>query len=124
VASIGPYFVKPLNRLQILLILYILSYLGRAIRWRLLVDKTNRIALREVFWENMAGYLGNILLPARAGELVRAVYLSKRSESSTMFVLATCLAERMMVTLALVIFGSVSLLSLRTISDALQNAIK
>ena len=110
--------------LPLLLILYCLSYLGRAIRWRLLVDGTNRIALREVFLANMAGYLGNILLPARAGELVRAVYLAKRSESSTMFVLATCLAERMMDAIALVIFGSVSLLSLHTTSDALQNGIK
>jgi glycosyltransferase 2 family protein len=110
--------------LPMILILYSVSYLGRAIRWRLLVDGTNRIALREVFWANMAGYLGNTLLPARAGELVRAVYLSKRSESSTMFVLATCLAERMMDVISLVIFGSVALLSLHTTSDALQNAMK
>lgn len=110
--------------LPLLLILYSVTYLGRAIRWRLLVNGTNRIALREVFWANMAGYLGNTLLPARAGELVRAVYLAKRSESSTMFVLATCLAERMMDVIALVIFGSVALLSLHTASDALQNAMK
>jgi uncharacterized protein (TIRG00374 family) len=109
--------------LPLLLIFYGVSYLGRAIRWKLLVDGTNRIALREVFWANMVGYLGNTLLPARAGELARAVYLSKRSESSTMFVLATCLAERMMDVIALVIFGSVALLSLHTTSDALQTAI-
>jgi glycosyltransferase 2 family protein len=110
--------------LPLLLFLYSVTYLGRAIRWRLLVVGTDRIALREVFWANMVGYLGNTLLPARAGELMRAVYLSKRSERSTMFVLATCLAERMMDVVALVIFGSIALLSLHTASDALLNAMK
>jgi uncharacterized protein (TIRG00374 family) len=110
--------------LPLILIWTSLGCLIRAIRWRLLVDGTNRIALREVFWANMVGYLGNTLLPARAGELVRAVYLSKRSERSTVFVLATCLAERIIDVVALVIFGSLALLSLHTTSDALQYAIK
>ncbi len=110
--------------LPLILIWSSITYLIRAMRWRLLVNGTSQIALREVFWANMAGYLGNNILPARAGELVRAVYLSKRIEKSTLFVLATCLAERMMDVVALVIFGSVALLSLRITSDAFKFAIE
>jgi glycosyltransferase 2 family protein len=110
--------------LPIILIWSSLSYLIRAMRWRLLVNGTSQIALREVFWANMVGYLGNNLLPARAGELVRAVYLSKRTENSILFVMATCLAERMMDVVALVIFGSIALLNLHITTDALQYAIE
>jgi uncharacterized protein (TIRG00374 family) len=99
-----------------------LSYLVRAVRWMLLIGGPAPAGLGEIFWAKMTGFLGNLLLPARAGELVRAVYLSKRSENSASFLLATCLVEGVIDIMALVGLGSAALLALRTTSGALLYA--
>src|SRR5258707_8986665 len=44
-----------------------LSYLLRALRWRVLLSARERLGAVTVFWATMAGYLGNNFLPARAG---------------------------------------------------------
>ena len=63
-----------------------------------------------VFWANMAGYLGNSFLPARAGELVRSFIISSQSSLSRTYVLTTALSERTMDAIALVLWSSVVLL--------------
>jgi uncharacterized protein (TIRG00374 family) len=99
-----------------------LSYFLRAVRWRLLIQGPAPASLEDVFWAKMTGYLGNLLLPARAGELVRAVYLSRKAEYTASFLLATCLAEGIIDVIALVVMGSAALLTLRTGTGALQYA--
>src|ERR1043166_7911802 len=47
------------------------TYFLRALRWRILLNAEGRFKVGTVFSANMAGYLGNNFLPARAGELVR-----------------------------------------------------
>jgi uncharacterized protein (TIRG00374 family) len=78
----------------------------------------------NVFWANMAGYLGNNILPARAGELIRAAYVSKENNISASFSLATGLVERFIDLIALVILGSISLAVSGILSKALQDALK
>jgi hypothetical protein len=63
-----------------------------------------------VFSANMAGYLGNTFLPARAGELVRTLAISARSSLSKTYVLTTALSERLMDVIALVMWSSLILL--------------
>lgn len=72
----------------------------------------------------MAGYLGNYVLPARAGELIRAAYVSKENHLSISFSLATGLVERFIDLVALVILGSTTLAIAGILSDPLQDAIK
>lgn len=72
----------------------------------------------------MAGYLGNNILPARAGELIRAAYVSRENEISAPFSLATGLVERFIDLIALVILGSVSISMMGILSKSLQNALK
>ena len=79
------------------------SYLVRALRWRVLLSAEARLGVQETFWANMAGYLGNNLLPARAGELVRTVLISTRSGLSKTFVLTTAFAERLADAIVLVL---------------------
>jgi glycosyltransferase 2 family protein len=99
-----------------------ISYVVRGQRWRLVLSAERRIASMTVFSATMAGYLGNSVLPARAGELLRSVLLGRRAGLSTSYVLATALLERLADVVALVILGLVALLVLSTAPDWLLNA--
>jgi len=72
----------------------------------------------------MAGYLGNNILPARAGELIRAAYVSRENEISTPFALATGFVERFIDLVTLVILGSISISTMGILSKPLQGALK
>ncbi|MEO5888195.1 MAG: lysylphosphatidylglycerol synthase transmembrane domain-containing protein [Anaerolineales bacterium] len=100
------------------------SYWVRALRWRILLTAEKQIPLPNVFWANMAGYLGNNILPARAGEFIRAAYLGKENEISTSFVFATGLVERLMDVIALIILGSISLAITKLLFGPMQVALQ
>ena len=70
------------------------------------------LSVGVVFSANMAGYLGNNFLPARAGELVRTVIISRQSRLSKAYVLTTAMSERLMDVIALVLGSSVVLLGI------------
>lgn len=72
----------------------------------------------------MVGYLGNAYLPARAGELLRSAFLGRKSGLGTSFILATALVERLLDVIALVLIGSISLLSQGNIPSVLENAVR
>ena len=86
------------------------SYFLRALRWRILLNAETWFSVATVFWANMAGYLGNNFLPARAGELIRTYLISGRSSLSKTYVLTTALGERLMDVIALVLWSSLVLL--------------
>jgi glycosyltransferase 2 family protein len=75
----------------------------RSLRWRLLLSARHRLGAATVFWATMAGYLSNNLLPARAGEFIRSVIISRRSTLSKTYVLTTALTERLTDTIVLVV---------------------
>jgi uncharacterized protein (TIRG00374 family) len=85
------------------------SYFVRGLRWRILLNTKGDLPVSTVFWANSAGYLGNNVLPARAGELIRTAMISSQSDLSKTFVLTTALAERLMDVIVLVVSGSVVL---------------
>lgn len=82
----------------------------RALRWRVLLNAEADLGVWTVFRATMAGYLGNNFLPARAGEVIRSLLISRRSKLSRTYVLTTALSERLMDAIALVLAGSVVLL--------------
>lgn len=86
------------------------SYLLRGLRWRILLNAEADLGVGTVFWANMAGYLGNNFLPARAGEIIRTLLISSRSGLSKTYVLTTALSERLVDVIALVLAGSLVLL--------------
>lgn len=100
------------------------SFLIRAMRLRVLFTSEKALPAANVFWANMAGYLGNNILPARAGELVRAAYLARQNSISASFALAVGLTERLMDLIALIVLGSFALSSTGIISPVFQNALK
>jgi uncharacterized protein (TIRG00374 family) len=85
------------------------TYFLRSLRWRVLLNAEARLSVATVFWSTMAGYLGNNILPARGGELVRTFMISRHSSLSETYVLTTALAERMTDAVALVFIGSLVL---------------
>jgi glycosyltransferase 2 family protein len=89
--------------------LALISYFLRSLRWRALLNAEGRLGVSTVFWATMAGYLGNNLLPARAGELVRTLMISGRSGLSKTYVLTTALTERLVDAIVLVAIGSIVL---------------
>ncbi len=101
-----------------------INYFMRSLRWRVLVQSEKKISVLSVFWANMAGYMGNIYLPARAGEILRSALLGKKSGAGTSFVLATALTERVMDAVVLVIIGSVSMLWQVNMPASILSAIR
>jgi glycosyltransferase 2 family protein len=99
------------------------SFLIRALRLRILLASEEPLPISNVFWANMAGYLGNNILPARAGELVRAAYLAQKNNIGAPFALAVGLVERLMDLIALIVLGSFALASIGIVSPAFQNAL-
>jgi len=89
-----------------------LSFFLRSLRWRILLNASARFSVATVFWANMAGYLGNNFLPARAGEFIRSFLISSRSSLSKTYVLTTAFGERLMDVIALVLWSSLVLLGL------------
>jgi len=89
------------------------SFFLRAVRWRILLNAEARLGVATVFWANMAGYLGNSFLPARAGEVIRSLLISSRSSLSKTYVLTTALSERLMDVIALVLWSSIVLLGVK-----------
>ena len=100
------------------------TYFLRAMRWRVLLNSQKKLSPAGVFWANMAGYLGNNILPARAGEIVRAAYVSRREGIPVVFVLATGFTERLVDLAALVVIGAASILFAVTFSTSMQEAFK
>ena len=88
------------------------SFFLRSLRWRILLNAAGRFSVAMVFWINMAGYLGNNFLPARAGEVLRSFLISRHSLLSKTYVLTTALSERLMDVVALVLASSVALLGI------------
>jgi glycosyltransferase 2 family protein len=101
-----------------------LNYFIRAIRWSVFIHSEKKVSVISIFWANMVGYMGNAYLPARAGELLRSVFLGREKGLGVSFVLATALTERALDVIALVIIGSIAMLGQSSISAELQNAVR
>jgi glycosyltransferase 2 family protein len=100
-----------------------LNYFIRATRWSVFIHSEKKVPVISIFWANMIGYMGNAYLPARAGEILRSVFLGREKQLGVSFVLATALTERILDVIALVIIGSVAILGQNSIPSELQNAV-
>ncbi|MEM6604007.1 MAG: lysylphosphatidylglycerol synthase transmembrane domain-containing protein [Pseudomonadota bacterium] len=61
-----------------LLLLSIVNYIMRGLRWHLLASQfADKYSLKHAFWDYFAGFAFTVT-PAKAGELIRSHYLTKR----------------------------------------------
>jgi len=86
----------------------LLTMVIRAMHWRWLLLPIRLFELNTLFSSVMIGFMANNLLPARVGEVVRAISLSKKHDLSRSAVFATVVGERM--------FDSIGLLTVFYIS--------
>lgn len=76
------------------LLMVAISYLLRAWRWRYLVRVVKDVKTTRLFAPLMIGFMAN-MLPARAGEFIRAYLLSKKEQISFSASFATIFIERL-----------------------------
>jgi uncharacterized protein (TIRG00374 family) len=83
--------------------LYVVATLMRAERWERILRRADVAAKRaDVYALTPIGYMGNNVLPARGGELLRTFLLGSRAPDSTKrTILGTILAERVLDAVAL-----------------------
>jgi glycosyltransferase 2 family protein len=84
------------------LALYAVATLLRGERWHHILALTNvRAARGDCYALTTVGYMGNNVLPARAGEALRVVLLSPRCGASKRTLLGSVVAERLLDVIAL-----------------------
>jgi glycosyltransferase 2 family protein len=84
--------------------LYALATVVRSERWqRLLVDEGATPRRADSYALTCVGYMGNNVLPARAGDAIRMVLMAPRVATSKRTVIGTLLAERLLDVAVLVV---------------------
>ncbi len=106
---------RSLTQLQLWVLLpgamaIVAAFLVRAYRWRLLLLPVARVPIWQARDVLMTGFMVNNVLPARVGELARALVLWKVAGTSRRATLATVATERMFDVVLLV--GMLTLLAL------------
>lgn len=96
----------------------------RSCRWRVILSAEGKVSVPLAFWATAAGYLGNNILPARAGEVVRSLIISRRTGMSKAFVLTTALSERVADAIAVIAISSIVLFTMRNLPGWLSRASK
>src|SRR3954447_2709440 len=92
-----PHTGPELLSLAAALALYALATLVRGERWwRLLVDEGGTPSRADSLGITCVGYAGNNILPARAGDAIRAVLMAPRAGTSVRTVVGTLVAERLL----------------------------
>ena len=88
------------------MLLYGLATVVRSERWhRLLRDEGARPPRVDSYALTAVGYMGNNVLPARAGDAIRMVLMAPRAQTSKRTVVGTLLAERLLdIAVLLVLF--------------------
>jgi uncharacterized protein (TIRG00374 family) len=75
--------------------LFAVNVFCRALMWRVTTRSFGRVDLSTLFGGVVVGYLANNILPLRAGELVRAYYLTARSGIAGTVSFSTVCIERL-----------------------------
>jgi len=83
-------------------LMFVLSFVVRAYRWRQLLMAVKPVPVRRIYSPLMIGFMGN-LLPLRAGEFIRAFLLGKREDIGFSASFATIVVERLFDLLAVLL---------------------
>ena len=103
----------------ILALLFFLFWL-KAVRWRLLLTPLRAFRTQEIVPSLMIGFMGNNVLPAHLGELIRVFVLGREFSLSKTAVLSSVVLERVLDTLVILIFVGIGLLTI----DGLPNWVE
>jgi uncharacterized protein (TIRG00374 family) len=90
----------------------IVSLYFRALRWEVLVKPLARVRRESVFSATAIGFAANMLLPLRAGEVLRPWWLARKERLKLAPVMATVAVERLFDMATLLLFFGVATLTL------------
>ncbi|MFB3895082.1 MAG: lysylphosphatidylglycerol synthase transmembrane domain-containing protein [bacterium] len=76
------------------IIAFLISFYFRIIRWQIFMDPIKKLPIKRLTPSLMIGFMGNSVLPARLGELIRPYVLAKKEQLSFSAALATVVIER------------------------------
>jgi len=93
----------------LLSLFYSTGYLFRALRWKKILQSITKISLKESFFIINTGFLVNVLLPARAGEIARAYILAKKKNLGKIKSFSTVILDRIIDGMTLFLFFVLSL---------------
>jgi uncharacterized protein (TIRG00374 family) len=82
----------------------------RALRWRVLLETLGPIGDAPVFYATCIGFMGNMVLPLRAGEAIKPIVVARGGEVGVAPALATVALERLCDMIMLALFAVVTLL--------------
>ncbi len=82
------------------------TYALFALRWRLLLSFDPKLPLIQVASFLMLGYVGNLVLPMRAGDAARVLLVRNAYGHGTARALSSILLERLLDVLAVLLFGA------------------
>ena len=122
-------FLSAIKNVRVAYLLFLIlwshaSFFMRSLRLRVLLRIEKPIPISHVFWANMTGYLGNTVLPARAGEFMRAAYVARQENIPTAYVFAAGMTERLVDLAALVVIGAASVFFANAFPGSVQDALK
>lgn len=103
-----------------------LSLALRAWRWHFIMTPVKQIRTHRLFSAMMIGFMGNMILPARIGEFIRAYAVGKTQRVSTSASLATILVERLLdgFTLLAILIATVSFIHFPVESESMKSYIR
>jgi uncharacterized membrane protein YbhN (UPF0104 family) len=109
-----PHFPSSAGRLALVLAalaVYVVSMTVRAWRWGLILRRAGiRYPKGEPYRLLVVGYMGNTVLPARGGELLKILLLSERSNARRTEVLGSILTDRLLdAAVVVVLFAGLTL---------------
>ncbi|HEY7455087.1 MAG TPA: lysylphosphatidylglycerol synthase transmembrane domain-containing protein [Thermoleophilaceae bacterium] len=100
--------------------LYVVATLVRAERWHKILEHTGVTAKRaDCYALTTVGYMGNNVLPARAGEALRVALLAPRCDASKRTVISSIVGERVLDVIALLTIFIVTVYGVLSTSEVL-----
>lgn len=88
------------------IVITIQTYVLRALRWQVLLAPLGRASFRASFRTTVIGFAANLLLPARAGEVLRPYLLSRTQPIGAASAFSTVVIERLLdLVTVLLLFG-------------------
>jgi uncharacterized protein (TIRG00374 family) len=84
-------------------VVLVFTHVIRAWRWRYLLEPVKLVPLLPLFSAVCIGFMANMLLPAHAGEVIRAYIIGRKAQVSTIASFGTIVVERLMDFLAILL---------------------
>ena len=98
-----PNSAREVTAVVLALVLYVGITVLRGWRWhRILLLGGIRHRRKDAYGLTVVGYMGNTVLPARGGEVLRVILLGERTDARRREILGTIVAERFLDAVALV----------------------